>query len=358
MNPRKPVAGILLACGLALLAAGCATAPTQAAYADAFRSYGIIAADDRGVLAPPEFDKVQIGIVQYLVSAGLVHDGQIFVADPRRADVVFRVTIAWQEARNSFTIVSIAQAYPGTVVAGGTPVASGVPYEPWYDDDYYDYPDFGSGYESYLPLIGIVPWMPFLDHPGRGGRGHPGDRDHGRDRDHRPPGAGDKHRPGDTWDRGDQARTPPSGAGRPGAPGVRPPDRHPRTVDQRPPPDRRGPPPDRHPRTVDQRPPPGPPPRASVDRRPDPPRPQRVESGARSTPPPPSRSESHAAARSFDSGGRSSSPPPTRSDSGSSRSGGDSGSSRSGGDSGSSRSGGDSGSSRSGGDSDRHGHDR
>ncbi len=222
MKPRLPVVGIFLACGLALLTAGCVSAPTRAASVADFRTYGIIAVDDRGPLSPPELDRIQFGVVQYLLSEGFVHGGQVFVSDLRRADVVFQVTIAWQGAGNSYAIVGVALTDNGIMVAGAAPAAplySGAPYyEPWYDD-YYDYPDFGYAYEPYLPLIGFAPWIPFLGHSYHGRSYHPDYRDHrgsahrpgGRDWERRVPWRRDDRRPGDSWRAGDRrhSSTPP-----------------------------------------------------------------------------------------------------------------------------------------------------
>lgn len=274
MNLRSPNFGILLVCGLAFLTAGCVSGPTRAAQVVDFHTYGIIAADDRGILSPAELDRIQIGVVQYLVSERYVHSGQVFVPDIRQADIVFRVTIAWQGTGDSFAVVDVAPAFGGVATAGaspGAPVYSEVPYEPEWDD-YYDYPDFGYAYEPYVPLIGIAPFFPFLGHPYHGRSYHPGDRD--RDRDHRVPWRRDDHRQGSVRRQGDRPppfappplrprgsdsdkHRPPPGAWHPrnSGPGPRPP------ADKPParPPDRPGPgprPPSHRPDRDGHRPPP------------------------------------------------------------------------------------------------------
>jgi len=175
MKPLLPVAGIFLACGLAFLAASCASAPVRGAQAAHIRTYGIVAADDRGVLSPPEFDQIQIGLVQVLVSEGYVDNSQVFTPDIRRADIVFRVTIAWHGTGNSFAVVDVTPTYDGVTAIADAPAAplagpppayagSPYPYDPWADD-YYDYPDFGYGYGPYLPIFGLAPFFSIFDYP-------------------------------------------------------------------------------------------------------------------------------------------------------------------------------------------------
>ena len=198
-NPR-PIAGILFAWALAFMTAGWASTPTRAAEDTSFQSYAIVAVDDRGVLSAAELADIQIGIVQYLVTQGYVHAGQVFTTDVVHADVVFRVGIAWQGTETRFTIVAVAPIYgdrPATTApapAAPSPDAND-PDDTWPDDDIYDYPDFGYAYGPYAPFLGIAPFFPFFDYGFHRRSPHP---------DHRPP----LHRP--PWRNGDRRHLPSS----------------------------------------------------------------------------------------------------------------------------------------------------
>ncbi len=322
MNHRILPAAIVLAGGLALLTAGCVSTLSRAEPAEAFHSYAIVADDDRGPLSPADLARVQIGLVQFLVSQGYVHPGQVFTPDFQQADVVFRITIAWQGADNRFAVVAVTPAYggsPGAAAPGGQPPAAydGAPYDPWADD-YDEYPDFGYSDAPYFPWIGIAPFVPIFDHAHYGRPAHPGDRSG----HHRPSGRDDDRRRRDpSVRRGDHPpfpALPPRPARRPEGDGHRPP--LPPRRSWSPGPDRRPPPansPDRHPDgpRTDHRPPPSRPPDRNTHR-PPPGRPGPPPAAAR--PPTPDR-PNHPSPRDSSVGqhpprGTDSRPPPRRAD--------------------------------------------
>jgi hypothetical protein len=131
-KPRLAI-GILFALYAAFQFTGCASAPAHAARTWQPQTYAIVVADDQGVLSQAVFKRVEIAIVQYLIGGGFVRSDERYVGDLMRADVVFRVKIAWQDsAAGSFSVAEIAPSY-----GNGAPAAVAV-VEPAYDPWYYD----------------------------------------------------------------------------------------------------------------------------------------------------------------------------------------------------------------------------
>jgi hypothetical protein len=174
MKRIRLAAPALLALALAFWSTGCTAVTSHAARTWQPQTYAIVVADDQGVLSQAVFKRVEIAIVQYLIGGGFVRSDERYVGDLMRADVVFRVKIAWQDsAAGSFSVAEIAPSY-----GNGAPAAVAVvepAYDPWYYDQwYYDpwfYGDYYSGYYygPWSPFLGVAAFLPIygIDHPRR-----------------------------------------------------------------------------------------------------------------------------------------------------------------------------------------------
>lgn len=179
--------GILFAFTFAFAAQGCASVPRTVRVGQP-QTFAIIAVDQQGILSQTDLARVRIGIVQYLFSQGYVQNDQVYVDDVVHADVVFRVTIAWQDGGNGFAVAEIVPSYSGgTALPGyGYDAATSdtyvtTVYDPWFYDDYY----YGYAYGPYAPFLGFGALFPIYDHHRHSQRPppplvirHPPTRDH------------------------------------------------------------------------------------------------------------------------------------------------------------------------------------
>jgi hypothetical protein len=202
MSNSRFAAGILFALFAAFDFSGCASASARTARTWHPATYAIVVADDQGVLPQATFKKIEIAIVQYLIDGGFVRSDQRYVGDLMRADVVFRVRIAWQNAAaTSFTVAEVAPSY-----ANGAPAPAAVAevepdYGAWYDDPWF-YGDYYGGYfyGPWGPFLTVAPFLPIyaIDH-----HRHPFPPVA-----HRPP-ANDKRHEHQPFPNGDRAASPP-----------------------------------------------------------------------------------------------------------------------------------------------------
>jgi hypothetical protein len=162
MNRILPASAALLA--LALGTAGCTSMPRQTARMPEPRTYAIVVADAHGLLAPADLQRVEIGVVQYLLDEGYVRHDQTYIHDVVHADVVFRVQIAWQNAAaGSFTVAEVVPSYSVGTPAGQYAAGAGPDYygPDYYGPDYYDPWLYGDAY-GYYDTYAYGPWGPFL----------------------------------------------------------------------------------------------------------------------------------------------------------------------------------------------------
>lgn len=167
MPRTRLAAGALFA--LAFLAVGCTSLPRRSARVAGPRTYAIVVADAHGLLSRADLQRVEIGIVQYLLDEGYVRHGQTYTHDMMHADVVFRVRISWQDAAaGSFVVAEVVPSYgngpvPSEAVAEAGPMSTTGDYDPWYYGDAFD----GNYYGPWSPFLGVAPFLPIYEwgHP-------------------------------------------------------------------------------------------------------------------------------------------------------------------------------------------------
>ncbi len=192
MKNSRVVVGLLAGLALALLTVGCTTYSAQSTMRRARHTYAIVVADNRGQLSPAEFKKVEIGVVQFLIDEGFVGANDRYTGDLMKADVVFRVKVAWQGKAGGFAVTDVLPSY----TAGPEPaeIAGTAPpyYDNWYNDPWYGWDSFGGYYGGYDALWGLYPFLPIYgaDYFGsrRVARGPARRGDNDRDHDGRPAG--------------------------------------------------------------------------------------------------------------------------------------------------------------------------
>lgn len=163
MKATRVITGVSLVLALALLTA-CTTIPPRTVRTVPARTYAVVVTDGQGTLSQADFQKVQIGVIQYLTDEGLVQPGDHFTSDLLHADVVFRVRIAWQGTAGGFAVTEVAPSYGGGQGAPAYATEPGVAESPWWNDPWYDGDYYGS-YDGYFdpfwgfyPFAGIYAW--------------------------------------------------------------------------------------------------------------------------------------------------------------------------------------------------------
>jgi hypothetical protein len=169
MPRTRLAAGALLALAFAFWTAGCTSMPRRSARVAEPRTYAIVVADAHGVLSQADLQRVEIGIVQYLLDEGYVRRDQVYIHDMMHADIVFRVQISWQDATaGSFVVAEVVPSYgngpvPYEAVAEDGPAYLAGYDEPWLNGDAFD----GYYYGPWSPFLGVAPFLPIYgwDHP-------------------------------------------------------------------------------------------------------------------------------------------------------------------------------------------------
>lgn len=169
MLRTRLAAGALLALAIAVWTAGCTSMPRRSARVAESRTYAIVVADAHGVLSQADLQRVEIGIVQYLLDEGYVRHDQEYIHDMMHADVVFRVQISWLDpVAGSFVVAEVVPSYgsgpvPYEAVAGAGPAYPEGYDEPWLGGDDFE----GCYYGPWSPFLGVAPFLPIYgwDHP-------------------------------------------------------------------------------------------------------------------------------------------------------------------------------------------------
>jgi len=162
---------IILAPLITVFGTGCSTAYSRPVHLPSGHpTYAIIAFDDQGVISQTDLTLIRARLAEALIERGYVRRSQILVDDPLRAEIIFRVKVAWIDDGEGFAVTEIVPSYGGgsTYYIPAPAYASDYPwmgrgswcYDPWSDDWYY----YGCGYYPWGPytiLMPVCPWIPY-----------------------------------------------------------------------------------------------------------------------------------------------------------------------------------------------------